>query len=355
MLLYLILTVFGVVFLLEGATSLFLYARDATTSRPSRDNERPYLHRDRLLGWSNRAGAVSANEYGKDMRLRIDTNGFRANSSATALPNAPLLACSGDAYTFGYGVDDAHPWCALLQRELGVRTTNLGEPAFGLDQSFLRYARDGVPHRPAIHVVALTDLQLERALSDRYEGSPKPSFVLHDGHLSLRDVPVPEPGRLGLQRAYARRLLEDFRFVQWLRSFSSLSRPAVMTRAIRRDWAMFDALIDSMSKLDSAQSTSLALVYLPTRRDLRPGPLDARRELIARSATAHGIAFIDLAPALRTMRPDSQDHAFIASAPRGAAPGVTNQYSNLGNAWVARELSTRLRSLPTLQSVLPSK
>ena len=140
----------------EGSASAYLFGRDVMTPSASRVMVRPHTMPDTLLGWANRAGFTSANEYGKGIGLATDAQGFRGTRtlSATVPKGGVRIVCSGDAFTMGYGVDDAHPWCARLEAELpGVETINLGQAAYGLDQSLLRYERDGVRYGPQLQFV----------------------------------------------------------------------------------------------------------------------------------------------------------------------------------------------------------
>ncbi len=88
---------------------------------------------------------------------------------------ARRLVCSGDSFTFGYGVGDEATWCALLATiPPGIETVNMGQGGYGLDQAYLWYRRDGLHLGHQVHVMALITRDFERMASDRFVGYGKP-------------------------------------------------------------------------------------------------------------------------------------------------------------------------------------
>ena len=335
--------------LVEGSASAYLFAHDVVLQRPVGLLIRPHTMPDTLLGWVNRAGFSSVDEYGAGIGVSTDAQGFRGTRSLA--PTAPVgavrVACSGDAVAFGYGVDDAHAWCARLEAELpGVETMNLGQAGYGLDQAYLRYMRDGVRIEHQLQILALTDALLERTFAPNYAGAPKPRVALEGAQLAVHGVPVPAATDDDLQRAAQWRLLDDLRMVQLARRVRGSSAAADAAHAVEAQWPLIDAMLASLADGHRARGSELMVVYLPNRPGLRSGPSDVHRQSIARSAAAHGLTFVDLTEPLRSMRPDSLDLAFIDDVPAGAAPGVRGNYSNIGNAWIARELAARVREMP---------
>jgi hypothetical protein len=335
--------------LVEGSASAYLFVRDTIRRSPARLMVRPHTMPDTLLGWVNRAGFTSADEYGKGIGFSTDARGLRASRTMPAPVSGATvrIVCSGDEFTMGYGVDDVHPWCARLEAELpGVETMNLGQAAYGLDQAVLRYERDGVPYGPQLQIVAVTDALLERVLASNYAGVPKPRLAVDGKQLQVRGVPVPPPTDASIRRAARLRLVDDLRLVQLVRRMRGASAAADVARAVDAQWPLIDAIVTSLADGQRARGSELMLVYLPGFAELRPGTLDGHRRSLARTAAAHGLVLVDLTAPFRAMRPDSQDLAFIADPPSGAAPGLRGQYSNIGNAWVARELAMRVREMP---------
>jgi hypothetical protein len=333
---------------LEGGVSFWLFWKDGVSVALPREANRAHMQPDTLLGWTNRPGNVSPDEYGPGIGIAIGPQGLRgARDAAVPRAGAVRLACSGDSFTLGYGVDDAHAWCARLEQELpAVETLNLGQAAYGWDQAWLRYRRDGVALAPRLQVVALTYVQFERALSTNFDGRFKPQLTKAGDSVAVRGVPVPPLSDAALRRVRLTQVLGDLRAMQWLRTFRRFDPVRTSSAAVEANWPAFDAALGQLAREHRARGTQLVLAYLPVRREMGKGPLDARRAHVAKLATTLGVPFFDLTPALRALPPDSADNAFITTVAPGIAPAVPGHYSNIGNAWVARRLADTLRTDP---------
>jgi hypothetical protein len=134
----------------------------------------------------------------------------------------------------------------------------------------------------------------------------------------------------------------DLGAVQAFMNITGVDGRAKAARRIDEEWPLVEKALDELAAANASHGSRLVLAYLPVKRDLRPSAIDERRKKLASYAQQRGITLIDLTTAMRAMRPDSVDLSFISRVPRGAAPGVANQYSNLGHAWVARMLAPRL-------------
>lgn len=339
------------VLMLEGGASLFLFAGDLRSARLPHDNVREHTKFDTLLGWVNDRNITSPNEYGPGIGITTNGHGFRGTRLLSSAPAAGALrvACSGDSFTIGYGVDDEHTWCHHLESLLPAsETMNMGQAAYGYDQAYLWFMRDGVPYAPQLQIVALNYVQFERALTNNFDGRFKPFLEMDGARLVTRGVPVPQQTVAALRGAYSMRVIGDLRFVQWLRRFGRFDAAERAAREVDARWALVDGFVGALAAHHADRKSNVLLVYLPVRRDLRPTSVDRRRARLAATAAAHGVPFLDLTGALRTMRADSVDHAFLGKAPAGAAPGIEGHYSNFGNAWVARELANYLTKDPQM-------
>ena len=308
----------------------------------------------RALGWVNARGASVPSELGIGIGITTDRFGFRGSKPvARALtPDIFRIACSGDSFTLGYGVDDAHAWCARLASELPhTETMHLGQAAYGLDQAWLWYQRDGLPIAHQLQVFALTDVRLSRAFETDNGGRNKPSIAFRDGKLRVNGLPVAPQSYKELNRAYSTRLIRRLRFVQWLRRFPRFDGTRVRTASIAAQWPAVEAVFGELAAAHRARGSELLIVYLPTAEDITPRPNDARRGLEAATAARLGVLFLDLTPALRSLPKDSQYVAFLQNVPSGFAPAIAGHYSNIGNAWVSQALSQCIRELPVYERV----
>ena len=340
----------ALLFVIEGGTSFLLFGREYLTAPAPSTALRAHVAPDTLLGWVNRPNQSIPNEYGAGIGLTTTALGFRSTDRATPADTAaPRLVCSGDSYVLGVGVGDAPTWCAQLAAAFpGLQTINMGQEGYGLDQSFLSYRRDGTRLGHDVVLFAVTDLALERATTTDNDGRSKPSLGVDGGALRATNVPVPPPSGAAIRRATRGRQWNELRLAQLLNRLPSFNRRARAAARVDAQWDVFERAFDELNALTKGAARTLVLVYLPTGRDLQAGPGDGRRARLVAYAARRQLRVIDLTPAMRAMRPDSLDLAFIVQPPPGAAPGVRGQYSVLGHTWVARALAARLSDVPAL-------
>ena len=335
----------GTLVLMEGTASDLLFLHDYRAAAASRALIRPHTMHDTLLGWVNRPSFSSPDEYGKGIGLTTTAEGFRAHSASadTRGTAQTRVVCSGDSYTLGYGVADDRTWCALLARDnVRVETINMGQIDYGLDQTYLAYRRDGERAGCQIEVLGLTNAQLERLTTANNGGRFKPTLALDGDTLVTKDVPVRPQTSESLRSAARARTMDELRVVQLVRKIPGMDGRARESKRIDEQWPLVEKVLDALDAEDKRHGSRLVVAYLPTKRDLKPSYIDARRSRLAEYSHRHGTEFVDLTPAMRALRKDSLDLAFISRVPHGAAPGVANQYSNLGNMWVAHMLSSHL-------------
>jgi hypothetical protein len=332
---------------LEGAASLSLVALDVLTTRAP--GLRPSTRADSVLAWVGKPNYKGANAFGRGIDVATDSIGRRVTPGAG--PSA-TLACSGDSYVFGLGVDDAHPWCALLQQSFaGLSASNLGQLDYGADQSFLLYERDTTIGAPRVHLFALTASSLERAAASQALGRDKPYLAVNGGKLAVANGPVARQSSASLRLAAMGRTFDELQLIRLLRQHPRFSRTQATRDQVEQRWPVVARMLGDLAALDQRRGTALVLVYLPTSRDRRKSGLDAWRDTIAADASRLHVPFVDLTPDLRALRPDSADIAFITTPSGGGGPFV-GQYSDVGHAWVARTLTAKLSATPDVAARL---
>lgn len=327
----------GFVCFLEGTASAFTFARAYRAARSVPYAPRKYVASDPLLGWTTVNGFSNPDEFGRGTALTISTDGFRLAATHRQDSSAVRVLCYGDSYTLGVGVSDSETWCANLESIApGVASFNAGQDQYGVDQSYLRYKRDSanIPHHMAI--LALTEQAFERAISDNFQGRPKP---LLNADLQLTNAPVPAASAVTVQEFAAAQTWSDLRLVQWYRLLRGRDPNLIPTQIVDERWPLFERMLTDFDSLSRSRGGEPVFVYLPTKRDLS-ARVDARRKKLEALAAAHHFRFVDLTPRLRVMRKDSIDLAFISNTAREAAPGTLGMYSRLGHAWVARAISS---------------
>lgn len=162
---------------------LFAYPNFVLTARTTlAEGDRGRYRHDPQLGHVPRAGHASPG-------TTIEEDGLRRTGAS--LPGPPILAV-GDSFTYGDEVEDAQTWPAQLQALTGRRVLNGGVSGYGFDQSVLRAEQLAPKVRPAAIVVGFIADDIRRTEMRRLWSADKPYFVLEDGALVPRGVPVPE-------------------------------------------------------------------------------------------------------------------------------------------------------------------
>lgn len=262
-----------------------------------------FLGYDADLGWAPRPNG------------RSTTGPFAVNGAAirseretaeVAAPGVLRIATFGDSFTFGDEVGPDETWQAALERALRERgvaaeVLNFGVSAYGIDQAYLRWRRDGRRFRPD---VVLYGFQAENALRDRNVFRPlyfagtevplaKPRFVVRGDDLELLNVPVLPPDELlpvlAAMPQHPLFAYEGF-YAPWFeRHWWLASRLAavVATATTGREAAKFRLdpesrelarrLVARFASGVAADGAAFVVVHLPRREDLEV--LRAGREL----------------------------------------------------------------------------
>ena len=151
---------------------------------------------DSVLGWTLRPGFHSP-------KVTVDAGGRRrAPDRPAPESNAVRLAAFGDSFTFGGDVvdRDAYPE-ALARLDPGIDVANYGVPAYGLDQTFLRYLQERGAARPQVVILGYLsenicrDVSVFRPFYNPNTVFPlaKPRYLLDGRGLRLFRNPLPTP------------------------------------------------------------------------------------------------------------------------------------------------------------------
>lgn len=344
----LLLTTLAVLVLVEGVSSVVYIAVRLFRDRALAEER--YTRYDPDLGWVSEPGTHIPDMYGPGVFLRIGAQGFRGERSygRTVPPGLRRVVCSGDSYTFGYGVDDDHTWCHLLTRLIpGLETVNMGQGGYGIDQAFLWYRRDGVPIEHQAQLFAFVTDDFNRMQSDRFIGYGKPLLRMQKGALAVTNMPVPRPRFLLTWLAGHRGHFEMLASVRLARAVASelggdAPPPAGGDGTPQ---AVAAAIFRELRALHRARGSRLALVYLPTPADVRGCESDGWRRFTAEEARRLGIPFLDLVEAIRELPPAETDRFFLQGGGGGPYFGAAGHYTEKGNDWVARRIAARAAEL----------
>ena len=336
--------VVGVLLLVEGALGGYFGFRDAWKLSESMRAEGRHSRHDSDLGWSNLPDRVFPNMYGPGAHLSTNAQGFRATEDYTreAPPGRQRVVFAGDSFTMGFGVGDAETYPAQIEAlDPGIQSVNMGMGAYGLDQVYLWYLRDGTPLETDVLVVAFSAEDLRRMTTDHFI-SPKPQLVLRDGELVTRNVPVPYSsasrrlarfweqlrGDLGILRALDA-LLGRGEKKDGKEDIQAALRAATEDREVR---ALAEQVFLELKELSDARGQGLLLVYLPTQYE--PSQAESPARWLEVFAEKQGIASFD-ATAAFDPPPSAKDPRFRKR---------DGHYSVEGNALVARALRDQIRA-----------
>lgn len=156
-------------------------------------DERALAYRyDRELGWFPKANDELTFTGSRTIHIAHNALGFRDRPHAKE-KTRPRLAFVGDSFVWGYDVEMGERFTELLQADLdGIEVFNLGVSGYGTDQCYLLLRKYFDDLRPdaVIYMFSETDIR-DNSVSFNYGAYYKPYYVLRDGELELRGVPVP--------------------------------------------------------------------------------------------------------------------------------------------------------------------
>ena len=333
---------------IEGTSSavLIVYEAFRLPSRMFQSNKS--VEYDDLLGWTNARNSIAEGDYGPGPRVTINSQSFRAESDySLKVPSGKVrIICSGDSFTFGSDVSDQDTWCRQLTRiDPRVETINMGQPGYGLDQSYLRYVRDGRPFQHDVHLFVMITYVFKRMRSNRFGFYGKPTLHLENGVLTVKDVPVlrrsnfvrfmigltDEFGRLRsieLGNAVVRRLWDPSPQQE------GMSDEEIRSTALRA--------IEELHRLNREKQSVLVLVYLPIATDYYRADSNAWRRYFRSAALARAIPFLDVVDNFRSLPPEYVESLYVHPW-QGHS-----HFSPEGNKYVAKVLYERLVSIPQI-------
>lgn len=337
--LYNIAVVLVLVLVLEGVASIYYSFREAFATAPVAESL--YTEYDRDLGWVSLPNVYLPNMYGPGKYLRTNSQRFRNNADFAAIvpPGKTRIICSGDSFTFGFGVDNNHTWPQLLAtRAPNIETVNMGQGGYGADQAYLWYKRDAAALDHGIQIFAVILPDLYRMQHSAFNGYGKPVLALENDHLVTTNVPVPRslavrsPRLLRVQTA-----VFNLSITRLLRRMLRLDTVGVTQTQKERNQetaALLWPMLDDLRETNRARNSVLVLAYLPTREEYGVDLGMPWRKFLAGYAQQNGLVYLDLADDFRRLPPGDLDKLFIGTGVLNF-PGAAGHYTEAGNAFVA--------------------
>jgi hypothetical protein len=327
--------------LLEGMASLLFIGNEII--RTPGVPEHVHAEHDELLGWVNLPNVHLPDMYGPGVEVRTNSQRFRNRQDFTqAVPDGRIrIICSGDSFTFGYGVANDEVWCErLVSLDPRLETVNMGLGGYGVDQAYLWYRRDGVGLDHDLHVFAFLTDDFRRMRSDRFMGYGKPLLAVRNDSLVVTNYPVPRTSWWTRRRALHGETVTRLNVVRLARHLFRLDDPADAeareAEETRRIQEVVARIFADLHWANRAKGSELVLVYFPGAWDyMGSARTDAWRQFIREEAPRQGIMFLDLVEEIRRVPPTEANGLY--------APN--RHFSVAGNQWAAEVLHGRLAPL----------
>ncbi len=344
---------------IEGLSStLFFVARVVGEWRRTLP-ERGHTRYDAELGWVAIPNLYIKDMYGPGVYLRTNSRGFR--KSAEVDPRSPSdrlrIICSGDSFTLGWGVDNDHNWCQLLESlDARLQTVNMGQGGYGIDQAYLWYLRDGTPLEHQVHLFAFIADDFNRMQRADFVGYGKPLLRVKDGKLVTENVPVPR------RSYYVPWLTQNLHLIRELRAVdlplkvlqrlgSGEKNASESTRQEADARATVMKIFEHLNEINRRKNSSLVLVFLPSLDDYETNQAaDRWRRFLQVETSKSGIPLIDLIGDFQQLSETEVRKLFLLE--RG---GPHYHYSVAGNQYIATQLYDRLRLLPGMFTKMPEQ
>jgi hypothetical protein len=148
---------------------------------------------DPLLGWS-----LIPNKVIKSTGWQVNSQGLRGDRDYHPQPAEGTLRIMafGDSFTHGNEVSNTNTWAEILQRiDRRLEVMNFGVSAYGLDQAYLRYKRDGKKFQGHLVFIGYMSYDIYRNVSvfHLFKNLPfpltKPRFEIQNNELKLMENP----------------------------------------------------------------------------------------------------------------------------------------------------------------------
>ncbi len=156
-------------------------------------DERSLAYRyDSELGWFPKAGNEVSYTGTRTVRIAHNAMGFR-DKPHTLEKTQPRIVFVGDSFVWGYDVEVGERFTEFLQAELNaIEVLNLGVSGYGTDQCYLLLQRffDRYDPDAVIYMFSETDV-FDNSVNFNFKAYFKPYYILKEGRLELRGVPVP--------------------------------------------------------------------------------------------------------------------------------------------------------------------
>jgi len=311
--------------------------------------ERLHTEYDPLLGWINRPNIHVQDMYGPDKSLNTNSQRFRSDRDFDS--DVPACKrrwiCSGDSFTFGFGVDDDRTWCALLSSMVpNTETVNMGQGGYGLDQAYLWYMRDGISLQHDLVILAFVTDDINRMASDQFLGYPKPLLSVQDQQILTPAAPLPEPRLLDRVLPRYRPLIARLSVMQLLDKALGRERVANVSLNNNQLLELTLSIFASVNGFSKKHDRTALLVHLPVQDDYKDSPnLNEVMDFFTVSTKQNGWIYYNLVDDFKKLMPHEVPQLFIQQDLPGFN-GSRGHYTEKGNQYIAELIVRHLSGNP---------
>ena len=311
--------------------------------------ERLHTEYDSLLGWINKPNISIDHMYGPNVYLKTNSQRFRNKNDFTIrIPKGKIrVICSGDSFTLGYGVDNAHTWCNLLELiDPRIQSINMGQGGYGIGQAYLWYKRDGTELDHAIHVFAFITEDFTRMMTKKFLGTPKPLLRTKNGKISVENIPI---SRLSSHKIFKYlKFFNIFRLVSETRGVNfadTLDKPAIYMEGEGEE--LVGTIFESLKKINTTKNSKLVLVHLPTEKEYQNTNNDRLYEFVRYEAEKRGILYLNLVGEIRRVSSSEMTKFFFQKNIKGFDESE-GHLTPMGNFFVAKKISKALTGIDVM-------
>jgi hypothetical protein len=169
------------------------FVLDEAALLPAHYDERNLAYRfDETLGWMSVENKEGWYTDTRRVFFKNNAEGFR--DSPHSSKEKTRIAFLGDSFVWGYDVQQEERFTEQLQQLMPAQEIlNLGISGYGTDQEYLLLRRFFDPYAPDVVVLVVLPAndREDNSTNLRYEGYYKPYFVMNDGRLQAKGIPVP--------------------------------------------------------------------------------------------------------------------------------------------------------------------
>ncbi len=320
--------------IIEGFCSMVLTLHGFLI-RPTRiAAERSHTEYDSLLGWVNRKNVYLPDFYEPGAYVQTNSQGFRNEGflSQKVSVGKIRVICSGDSFTFGYGVANDKSLChRLTVLHSSLESVNMGQGGYGGGQAYLWYRRDGIQLEHNVHLFLFNTVIFERMSWSNSRGYGKPILALRDNELVTDNIPVPKTGyylpELTERVKYLRQTSMGRLMVKSISLFLSDKSPD--PRPVTSE------MLRQLQLLNQESGTVLVLVYLPAKIDHSADRSLVWRDFLDSESRNQNVPFIDLVPDFKGLDGNTVQEMFRSDG----------HYTVMGNQLVAEMLFRYLEGI----------